>query len=602
MIAIVTEWTLANGGGHYKRMSALFTEAKRQRGGRDARIFVFTDLPEAALPQAFGDPFPKGVIPGRNLTDLEMFLSSLPQKTPVCVDLRRPDTDLVRLLSSSGRRIFYYDRTVPPAKGRGILLDLAGSGPRLTAGNGFERWFETGCVLADGRFGRLKSSRTDLVLITFGSTDPFGLTRRIIPALEKLTDERFILVLPLTWDGPDPFPKDGHVRCVRFGNDLFPLLKSAGVVVTAFGTTMWESLSAGRRIFLVDPTPYHRSVSALVRGRGVPGIPGSAISAPRLREGLGQARAMTDQQIGAFRSGVTGGASRLLVVLGSEGMKSAPGSCPVCGSRRMFRLSVSSDSALFRCANCRSNIRLGQAARSSYDAKYFKSAYASQYGRTYVQDRPTMDVFNRERIAHLRKLLRRVEHPSVMDLGCALGFFLDSARKEGFETEGLELIPQAAEYARKKLKLKVSRSDISSFKPTRTYDSVTLWYVLEHLPDPGAIIAKAARLVRKGGVLGVSVPHSSGFSFLFNRPLWLFQRPADHHVDFSLKGLDRLGRRYGFRRVRKVWRGIHLERLKTAFPLFSRLPETPFFRSLFLKICRFLGIGDTLEVYFRKVT
>lgn len=588
MIAVVTEWTMAHGGGHYRRMLAL------RQAVPDCRLFVFTDLPEAARASAFGAPLPKAVVLGRRPEELRNFLEALPPRTPVCVDLRELPDAVFRLLSASGLRVFYYDRPRLPGDTDAVLVDLAGTAdaePRI------RRLFAPECVLADAAFRRVPQAKNAAeILVSFGSTDPYGMTRRILRILPELGSFRFLVTLPLTWEGGVPSLPNG--RCVRFSDNLPSLMRTVRTAAVPFGTTMWEALSAGRRVLILDPTAYHRKVSRLLRGRGVPGLPAWNLTARRLAEGLRRVEAAPDRLWSALRSEAQNGARLLASVMAGWRPAAPPSACPVCGASAPKVLLFYREGVLVKCRSCGSCHLAGPGGKPAD----FGKGYAARYGRSYLADRPAMDVLNRQRVAVLRRLLAGTPSPRVMDLGCAYGFFLDMARQAGFRTEGVEKVRQAAEYARRRLRLAVRTADLRTVPlPEEGWDAVTMWYVLEHLEDAPEVLARVAAGIRKGGVLALSVPNAEGFSYRFRRRMWAWERPRDHRYDFTLRGLDRLLGRLGLRRVATVWRGIRTERLRDACPaLFGWVPETSLFRCLFSAFCRFTGSGDTLEAYYRK--
>jgi SAM-dependent methyltransferase len=96
----------------------------------------------------------------------------------------------------------------------------------------------------------------------------------------------------------------------------------------------------------------------------------------------------------------------------------------------------------------------------------------------------------------------------VLDMGCGPGFLLDAFRRRGWEAHGTELDDRSAAHARELLRLPVQVGPPEGWPwPPGHFDAVTLWHVLEHFPDPEAAVARAARLLRPGGVLMIGVPN-----------------------------------------------------------------------------------------------
>ncbi|MDE3126460.1 MAG: class I SAM-dependent methyltransferase [Gemmatimonadota bacterium] len=110
----------------------------------------------------------------------------------------------------------------------------------------------------------------------------------------------------------------------------------------------------------------------------------------------------------------------------------------------------------------------------------------------------------------LGALARLVPAPRrrLLDLGAHVGRLLRLARDAGWTAEGVELNPQTAAFAAHATGLPVHRADARTLIAAgRQYDAVTLIDVLEHIPDPVAMLATARALVAPGGWIAVKVPH-----------------------------------------------------------------------------------------------
>jgi SAM-dependent methyltransferase len=84
------------------------------------------------------------------------------------------------------------------------------------------------------------------------------------------------------------------------------------------------------------------------------------------------------------------------------------------------------------------------------------------------------------------------------------------------------------------------------------YDAVTMFYVLEHLPDPLGALRKASDLLAPGGTILIRVPHTTPIVRLLS-PLGLggeLYDPPFHLYDFSPAVLREMLRRTGFMDIR----------------------------------------------------
>ena len=107
------------------------------------------------------------------------------------------------------------------------------------------------------------------------------------------------------------------------------------------------------------------------------------------------------------------------------------------------------------------------------------------------------------------KLLMRVTKPgSLLDVGAGIGQFLNVARPHFSSVCGTEVSESAIEIARKNYGLMLLRGEIHAMDFGATqFDNITVFHVLEHVPNPRIVIERCARLLAPGGVLVIAVPN-----------------------------------------------------------------------------------------------
>jgi SAM-dependent methyltransferase len=190
---------------------------------------------------------------------------------------------------------------------------------------------------------------------------------------------------------------------------------------------------------------------------------------------------------------------------------------------------------LWECCNC--GFRFFDPALAG-SGKFYEELERVGY---YVQSRPEFEF--------AISLFMKREIQTVMDVGGGEGAFLDRARQLGWQTFGVELNETAAEACARKghRTFRKRLEDISPEELNRNLDALTLFQVVEHVPDPRAFLTSAARLVKPGGLIVVAVPNENGIFRLL--PLDPANMPP-HHVSRWRKGdLARLGRACGLELV-----------------------------------------------------
>ena len=123
----------------------------------------------------------------------------------------------------------------------------------------------------------------------------------------------------------------------------------------------------------------------------------------------------------------------------------------------------------------------------------------------------------------------------LLDIGCADGYFLELARADGWEVMGVEISEEMAAKASGRLNIPIVTS-VDRLPPVE-FDAITMWEVLEHLPDPVAELQRLARRLRPGGFLMLSTPNAGHWQALRAPETWTAYRPPAHLVLFTADSL-----------------------------------------------------------------
>ena len=94
-----------------------------------------------------------------------------------------------------------------------------------------------------------------------------------------------------------------------------------------------------------------------------------------------------------------------------------------------------------------------------------------------------------------------------LDIGCSTGFVVEAAKNIGWDAIGIDLNPSAINFGKDRgLNLKNKSLDEISFDK-ESFDVISLFDVLEHLPNPTEIISQALGYLKRGGLLFIYVPN-----------------------------------------------------------------------------------------------
>jgi 2-polyprenyl-3-methyl-5-hydroxy-6-metoxy-1,4-benzoquinol methylase len=189
------------------------------------------------------------------------------------------------------------------------------------------------------------------------------------------------------------------------------------------------------------------------------------------------------------------------------------------------------------------------AEEADYEEEFFLHEYKDVYGVDYIADRDNITRLARGRLDAIE---RYRQGGKLLDVGCAAGFLLDEARRRGWKPRGVEISRFASEYARWALNLDVFTGSLDAAElPEQEFDVVVLYFVLEHLRDPLALLQEICRILKPGGLLSVAVPNIAGLYFRLNKEAWIAERVChqSHFYEFSPRTLRRILARAGMRVV-----------------------------------------------------
>jgi len=155
-------------------------------------------------------------------------------------------------------------------------------------------------------------------------------------------------------------------------------------------------------------------------------------------------------------------------------------------------------------------------------------------------------------------ILRYKKKGRILDIGCGDGSLLKFLKDSGWQTYGAELQDSSSSYARDVLGLTVFSGRFSEANyPQNSFDVITLFHVLEHLPDPSGTIKKARMLLRKDGLLFIEVPNFNSFEAKIFKSKWVGISAPLHLYHFTPRTLQMI-----LKRTRFLWKDLLLQVLK----------------------------------------
>jgi SAM-dependent methyltransferase len=210
---------------------------------------------------------------------------------------------------------------------------------------------------------------------------------------------------------------------------------------------------------------------------------------------------------------------------------------------------------------------------------------------------------------HLRPLEAFTGPPDqrpLLDVGAHTGVFVDIAARHGWDAWGVEPSEWAVAQARSQgLQMRLGTLRAAGF-PDGSFPVVTMWDVIEHVPDPLGTIREAGRVLSPGGLL---VVHTMDIESIFSRLMgkhwpWFMEM---HLYYFSRRTMAMMLRQAGFR---VIWMGTQGRYLRAGYlasrvtalnPALGRPLEALVTKLSLRGLPLRVNLGDLFTTYARKI-
>jgi SAM-dependent methyltransferase len=176
------------------------------------------------------------------------------------------------------------------------------------------------------------------------------------------------------------------------------------------------------------------------------------------------------------------------------------------------------------------------------------------YDEGYFRDRPDQDDrhgyadYLRDAASHRANARRRLRllaarapgRGRLLDVGCAGGFFVDEARRHGWQASGLDVSDVMVEFAVSQLGVPVRLATLAQLDAGDAFDAITMWDYIEHSIDPRRDLEQTRERLRPGGILALSTGDIGTLVARATGRRWHLLTPEHHNFFFDEGTLRRL--------------------------------------------------------------
>lgn len=187
-----------------------------------------------------------------------------------------------------------------------------------------------------------------------------------------------------------------------------------------------------------------------------------------------------------------------------------------------------------------------RAAESGYLASRYGYAIGVPMGKRLLGYGLYVQPLRIRNMARSVAYLKAAPGSRLLDVGCGDGKFVEHMRGLGWDAEGVEVDPRAAETAQKRgIKVQCGTLAKIGFED-QSFDAITVNHVLEHVHDPEGLLRECHRVLRPGGDIRVFVPNAGGLGHRHFGRNWGGLDPPRHLFQFTLQTLADFATRAGF--------------------------------------------------------
>jgi len=175
--------------------------------------------------------------------------------------------------------------------------------------------------------------------------------------------------------------------------------------------------------------------------------------------------------------------------------------------------------------------------------KYYNAEYAvPEYQKVKL-------IKKAKKVLNLLKKYGLDSNSKILEIGASHGFFLNEVKKKGFAPYGVELSKKACDNAKKYFGIDIENVDFiqSSFINKKEYfDAVVLLDVLEHLTNQNEILKGINTVLKRKGMLVLTLPNIDSWEFKICGRYWEWLSPPAHLFYYSPDTIKKMLKKHGF--------------------------------------------------------
>ncbi len=265
---------------------------------------------------------------------------------------------------------------------------------------------------------------------------------------------------------------------------------------------------------------------------------------------------------------------------------------------------------LYRCPQCTLiQTDLGKPydrfIKEFYTGGYFTGDDGAGAYKNYQKDKANI-VKNMESV--LMQIKKLKPNGKLLDIGCAYGYFVELAVRNGFDACGCDPSTYAVSHASPAIQKRIRHGTLSDISYKRqSFDAISMLDVFEHLADPVGNLKKVKTLLKDDGIVLIATGNTDSLAAKILKRRWTFYIPPQHLFFFNTKTISDILSASGFVPVMFFRIGkflslsyiLHLAKTSGESSIASFLERiVEFLRIGYIPL--YLPMGDNMVVIARK--
>lgn len=225
--------------------------------------------------------------------------------------------------------------------------------------------------------------------------------------------------------------------------------------------------------------------------------------------------------------------------------------CLICNCGQYERIIGYEEHFLVRCINC--NFVFASRVPTEDDLiKHYNGYSREDYYSTITEKRYNEILDSLEKFRETNKIL---------DIGCGIGYFLEVAKKRGWEVYGTEYTKTAVEICMEK-GINIAHGKLNPLYYHDKFDVITSFEVIEHINNPQEELSNINALLRNGGAFYCTTPNFNSLSRNLVGSAWSMIAYPEHLSYYTRNTLSYLLKQAGFETLDLKTTGISITRYK----------------------------------------